>query len=216
MSSTVFDAFDTRRQMTQQYISGTKLDRPQQPQPQPQLMHNNVINDPFAANPGMNGNNMMLSGSFLGNNGGMGYGDAMNGGMQPINLNNNNMNHDDLMQGNSRAAQRNLSIISFGGAGLRGLSFTSERASFGRAMSGLSALSIDWENMEDFDVNVDHSAHINNNGNGNNNSNSPNNRVPESVNGGQGGPAGGSTRRSSLRRSFVANNSDDPHVSFKV
>lgn len=32
---------------------------------------------------------------------------------------------------------------------------------FGRAMSGLSALSIDWENMDDFDVNVDHSAHIN-------------------------------------------------------
>merc|ERR1712157_451536 len=33
---------------------------------------------------------------------------------------------------------------------------------FGRAMSGLSALSIDWENMEDFDVNIDHSSHINN------------------------------------------------------
>lgn len=31
----------------------------------------------------------------------------------------------------------------------------------------LSALSIDWENMEDFDVNVDHSAHINANGNPN-------------------------------------------------
>eukprot|EP01083_Nonionella_stella_P105207 302512_1 len=29
-------------------------------------------------------------------------------------------------------------------------------------MSGLSALSIDWENMEDFDVDVDHSAGINN------------------------------------------------------
>jgi len=34
--------------------------------------------------------------------------------------------------------------------------------SYGRAMSGLSALSIDWENMDDFDVNVDHSEHINN------------------------------------------------------
>merc|ERR1711935_1256511 len=34
--------------------------------------------------------------------------------------------------------------------------------SYGRAMSGLSALSIDWENLEDFDVNVDHSEHINN------------------------------------------------------
>lgn len=42
------------------------------------------------------------------------------------------------------------------------MSLTSE-TNFGRAMSGLSALSIDWENMEDFDVNVDLSAHINNN-----------------------------------------------------
>jgi hypothetical protein len=33
---------------------------------------------------------------------------------------------------------------------------------FGRAMSGLSALSIDWDNMDGFDVNVDHSAHITN------------------------------------------------------
>jgi len=33
---------------------------------------------------------------------------------------------------------------------------------FKRAMSGLSALSIDWENLEDFDVDVDHSACINN------------------------------------------------------
>ena len=29
-------------------------------------------------------------------------------------------------------------------------------------MSGLSALSIDWENLDDFDLEVDHSAHINN------------------------------------------------------
>jgi len=53
---------------------------------------------------------------------------------------------------------RNNSIISFGN---RHMSITSE-TTFGRAMSGLSALSIDWENMDDFDVNVDHSAHINN------------------------------------------------------
>ena len=41
------------------------------------------------------------------------------------------------------------------------MSIASEAETFGRAMSGLSALSIDWENMDDFDVNVDHSAHIN-------------------------------------------------------
>jgi len=59
-----------------------------------------------------------------------------------------------------------------GGGGGGGMSFmrrtsrlrqsvTSE-ARFGRAMSNLSTLSIDWENMEDFDVNIDHSSHINN------------------------------------------------------
>lgn len=41
-------------------------------------------------------------------------------------------------------------------------SVTSNTTTFGRAMSGLSALSIDWENMEDFDINVDHSEGINN------------------------------------------------------
>ena len=40
------------------------------------------------------------------------------------------------------------------------MSIASEET-FGRAMSGLSALSIDWENMDDFDINVDHSAYIN-------------------------------------------------------
>ena len=54
-------------------------------------------------------------------------------------------------------AQRNPSVISYS----RHMSITSE-TTFGRAMSGLSALSIDWENLEDFDVDVDHSAHINN------------------------------------------------------
>mmetsp|Transcript_23159 Transcript_23159/g.50142 ORF Transcript_23159/g.50142 Transcript_23159/m.50142 type:complete len:768 (-) Transcript_23159:83-2386(-) len=53
-----------------------------------------------------------------------------------------------------------MSIGGLGGLG-RHFSLTSE-TQFGRAMSGLSALSIDWENMDDFDVNVDHSAGINN------------------------------------------------------
>jgi hypothetical protein len=211
MCTTIFEAFDTRRQMTQQYLCGAKLDSP--PQIQPQTFHNNTVNDPFATNHGMNDNNMHpLNAGFGHVNGGMnqhgGNGNVARGGIQAVNL--SNMNEEELA-GNSRN-QRNMSVISFGGAGLRGMSFTSERASFGRAMSGLSALSIDWENMEDFDVNVDHSAHINN---GNPNSQSPNNRLPESVN---GGPTGGnpSTRRSSLRRSFVANNNEDAHVSFKV
>jgi hypothetical protein len=79
---------------------------------------------------------------------------------------------------------RNPSIISFGG-NMRQMSITSE-TTFGRAMSGLSALSIDWENMDDFDINVDHSAHINSDG-----------VVPISSIGGGG-------RRSSLRKSYTA------------
>lgn len=90
------------------------------------------------------------------------------------------------------------------------MSLTSE-TTFGRAMSGLSALSIDWENLEDFDVEVDHSAHI---------TNSPS-KLPSD----HPGP-----RRPSIRRSFFAQNtaaaaavatamsgesSEAAHVSFK-
>jgi hypothetical protein len=71
---------------------------------------------------------------------------------------------------------RSTSILSIGGGGLSmGLRGSIGRASnsgrrsgrnseatFGRAMSGLSALSIDWENLEDFDLDVDLSAHIQN------------------------------------------------------
>lgn len=96
-------------------------------------------------------------------------------------------------------AQRNPSVISYGNSGFRQMSLTSE-TTFGRAMSGLSALSIDWENLDDFDVEVDHSAHINNGG-------GPNNREP-------------GARRSSLRRSFMAVEQppqlpEGAHVTFK-
>ena len=64
-----------------------------------------------------------------------------------------------IPMGNS-VASRNPSILSLGA--LRRMSNTSELF-LGRAMSGISVLSIDWENMEDFDVNVDHSEHVNNN-----------------------------------------------------
>lgn len=96
--------------------------------------------------------------------------------------------HEISINNPRRNSQRNPSVISYGN-GLRGMSLTSE-TTFGRAMSGLSALSIDWENLEDFDVEVDHSAHINN---------SP-----------------GGARRSSLRRSVNMGNGDQEHVSFKV
>jgi hypothetical protein len=74
------------------------------------------------------------------------------------------------------------------------MSINSE-TTFGRAMSGLSALSIDWENLEDFDLEVDHSAHINN-------QSSPGNR------------------RTSIRRSVAvpnpASDEGDNQVTFKT
>jgi hypothetical protein len=91
--------------------------------------------------------------------------------------------------GGGRRSMRNPSVISYGNAmrnrdSIRNMSVSSE-ATFGRAMSGLSALSIDWENLEDFDLEVDHSSHINNAAMGNKNDGS--------------GP-----RRSSVRRSFLS------------
>ena len=99
------------------------------------------------------------------------------------------------------------------------MSFASE-VSYGRAMSGLSALSVDWENMDDFDITVDHSAHINNsnpsapigNSGGNDGSLDP---KPIGANG------SGGVRRSSLRVPFTVGgpgpgDSGDQHVSFKV
>ncbi|MGK3739178.1 MAG: hypothetical protein ACI8RD_005737, partial [Bacillariaceae sp.] len=92
--------------------------------------------------------------------------------------------------------------------------------SYGRAMSGLSALSIDWENMDDFDVNVDHSEHINNaaavaaasamgrGGQGN---------VGNVGNRGSGGPRVAS--RSSMRHPSIQSggtDNSDSHVQFKL
>ena len=102
-----------------------------------------------------------------------------------------------------RSSQRNPSIISYGG--LRHMSMNSE-TTFGRAMSGLSALSIDWENLEDFDLEVDHSAHINNS------------QIGNKMGGGGMDPSMNGGRRSSFRRPHHpgAHNPDKEHVSFEV
>ena len=105
---------------------------------------------------------------------------------------------------------RNSSVLSYGNrnsirdgnrGSVRGMSITSE-TTFGRAMSGLSALSIDWENLDDFDLDVDHSAHIN---------------QASSPNGGGGGVG---RRTSATRRSILSTGSQDggngTQVSFKV
>jgi len=69
----------------------------------------------------------------------------------------------ELIQSGRQSGRNSLGSWGNSGFPQRGMSITSTSdVTFGRAMSGLSALSIDWENMEDFDVNVDHSAHINN------------------------------------------------------
>jgi len=214
---------------------------------------NNNMNHPQGMGQGNNNNDM----GYYGNNGGnMGnVPSAIGGGLSHNNLMDHNNqhqpyshhqqqhhNHHGMGQMPMRAsmAQR-ASIISFGGNGLRSMSFASEAASFGRAMSGLSALSIDWENMDDFDINVDHSSHITNDGPANrfpgaggNDNNGPPDTVGVTVTGGPGGdqnggnnnnnsggggpsgPIGGrGGRRSSIRRSFMASG-QDAHVSFKV
>jgi hypothetical protein len=216
MSTSIFEAFDGRRQMVCQFLSGAKLEppperqqnheEPHQQMQQRQQMMNNPFQQPQNVMPqGTHGIQPLNSGMDQ-NHGGMDFFDGSNG-MGAL-----GGNDGEMMMGDRRA-QRNASIISFGGNGLRHMSFTSEAASFGRAMSGLSALSIDWENMDDFDINVDHSSHINSNGAG---GTSTNDGIPSTVNAAPLMGAAG-RRRSSLRRSFVANpDQGDAHVSFKV
>jgi hypothetical protein len=125
------------------------------------------------------------------------------------------------MRGSRR--ERNPSIVSFGNLGNLRMSLTGRMSevSYGRAMSGLSALSIDWENMDDFDINVDHSAHINNSSN-----NSMGVAAAAAAAAGamgsfdMGGGGSGSGRRSSLRQPLMGGApgaaDSDAHVSFKL
>jgi len=73
-----------------------------------------------------------------------------------------NGNGNAGMPQRQQRARQSSRLLSFSGIGGPGRLFSLSETTFGRAMSGLSALSIDWENMDDFDVNVDHSAGINN------------------------------------------------------
>ena len=65
-----------------------------------------------------------------------------------------------IRDGPGRPSGRMSMRMSLGG--MLGRHSLTSNTTFGRAMSGLSALSIDWENMDDFDINVDHSEGINN------------------------------------------------------
>ena len=215
MSISIFDAFENRGLLARQYLAGSKIDPSpaatrviQQEQHmrsrnQPQQFMNEHFNpQPIVQNLAAVG--MSMNGTMVQNSGMDMYGDAAIVG----NLNMagaTGMGDGDFVQ----RAQRNNSIISFGGG--RAMSFG--EASYGRAMSGLSALSIDWENMDDFDINVDHSAHINNGMNpGTQIAGASDPMDPKPIATGTNG------RRSSLRQFMVAGGggSDDAHVSFKV
>ena len=224
MNIAIFDAFDTRGKLVQQHLAGGSLDLPppQQnlivaPQGQQHLM-GDIQPQPIMHN-GMGNMGNLMGGS---NNMADFFGGPVSHSGMPHRLSfalPNGGPSESASFPNQRA-QRNPSILSFGGG--RNMSFASE-ASYGRAMSGLSALSIDWENMDDFDINVDHSAHINN----------PTN--PAASMGGGGlfvdntegmlDPkpiAGNGARRSSLRVPFsvggpaTGGDNNDPHVSFKI
>ena len=204
MGMSIFEAFDERGRQVLRYLTGTAIepavdgghhDQSMLVGHQPQELS---LNDQYHAQPigmGMNGgmNMFFAPGSGVGGNMNMsGYNGTYDGGVS------------------GQRTKRNSSILSFGG---RAHSFG--EASYGRAMSGLSALSIDWENMDDFDLNVDHSAHINNDGM---DPTPPLQAVGfvadvSPVGGGDSG-----NKHSSIRQFMVggSDGTNDAHVSFKL
>lgn len=214
MTSSIMDAFDHRGMMVLQFLSGSSPMPNGMMDPGQPLMVNDIqpLND--SAGMGMD---------LFGGAGGMeqlaahfGVGD-----MRPQPL----AGGGNVMRASRR--ERNPSIVSFGNLGnnLRmSLSGRMSEVSYGRAMSGLSALSIDWENMEDFDINVDHSSHINTN---NNNANALSAAAAAAASA-MGGfdmdpkPMGGAgARRSSMRQPIMGSGPGglpdlDSHVSFKI
>ena len=214
MSPAIFDAFENRGMLARRYLAGAQIEAAAAPnhalheqeahlhsRHQPQQM----MNDQFQPQPIMQNNGGLNMNGPMGENPGMDlFGAPMVGNMNNFQ---NGLNDGDFP---SQRAQRNPSIISFGGG--RAMSFG--EASYGRAMSGLSALSIDWENMDDFDINVDHSAHINN---GMNPGGPMGGGVVDPMMDPKPIGGGGNGRRSSLRQFMVAGGgNDDAHVSFKV
>jgi hypothetical protein len=214
MTPSIFDAFHARGVAVQQYLAGSML------LSQPQMMNGHFqqgmqplnLNDiqPLHDTAGI-GMDLFGGGGMESLAPGVGGGDM----------------RMPLAGGNSMRSsrrERNPSIVSFGNLGNLRMSLTGRMSevSYGRAMSGLSALSIDWENMDDFDINVDHSAHINNT-----NSNGMGIAAAAAVaTGAMGsfdmdpkGVSGSGGRRSSMRQPLMGGTSgteNDAHVSFKL
>jgi hypothetical protein len=203
MTNSLFDVFEGRGMAVQQYLSGNFV------------MSNGMMDD---------GQPLMVNDiQPLNDSGGMGmdlFGGA--GGMEHLaaSLGGGDMRPHMAIGGHlmgSSRRERNPSIVSFGNLGNLRMSLTGRMSeiSYGRAMSGLSALSIDWENMEDFDINVDHSEHIN----ANNNAalGAAATAAANAMGGFELGAVG--ARRSSMRHPLVSGGpgaDGDAHVSFKV
>lgn len=221
MTSSVFDAFDIRGMAVHQCLSGGQQLAMQNMQQQPQAIMNGQYHQQ------QQGQQVMLNDMQPINDTGIGMGmDIFGGGgvmdhHHGMGLGGHSGHGGDIrgghMMGSSRR-ERNPSIISFGNR--MSLTGRMSEVSYGRAMSGLSALSIDWENMDDFDINVDHSAHINN-GIGGHQMGGTGTAV-----GAMGGyelefkPMGGvGGRRSSMRQPLMSGGpatENDAHVSFKI
>jgi hypothetical protein len=215
MTNALLDAFDARGMAVHLFLSGNATMSNGEIDSEEPLMVNDI--------------------QPLNDSGGMGmdlFGGA--GGMEQlaVHLGATDMRQQPLGGGGNvmRAyrRERNPSIVSFGNLANLRMSLTGRMSevSYGRAMSGLSALSIDWENMEDFDINVDHSAHINTN-NHNNNALGAAAAAAASAMGGYDmdpKPFGShGTRRSSMRQSLMGVGDGgggvtdlDAHVSFKI
>jgi len=181
MNNALLDAFEARAIAVRRYLSG---EIPQQKSQPPQQI---IMNNPFQqqGQTGMMNDIQPLNGAS-----GIGMGMDMFGGAGGMENLIASMNGTpgagggDLrgsigglgnMRNQPQQQQQNPPVVSFGNhrMSLMGqlqqnpnqrmsLMGRMSEVSYGRAMSGLSALSIDWENMDDFDVNVDHSEHINN------------------------------------------------------
>lgn len=156
MTNAVFDTFDSRGMLVHQVLSGGKLEGLANGQPHHQMMNGMMMGDsdlaPLNDAVGMGGMDGMFGPGGVEMENAIAASAAANlagggGGLRASRI------------GSQRGA-RNSSVISFGNHRMS-LTGRMSEVSYGRAMSGLSALSIDWENMDDFDIDVDHSAHIN-------------------------------------------------------
>jgi hypothetical protein len=212
MKSSIFDAFETRAMSVHQYLAGNKQMRMQNMQQQQQVDNGQYHRQ--------QGQQVMLNDIQPLNDTGMGM--DLFGGSGAMHHHHGMAHGGDLRGGNAMLSlrrERNPSIISFGNHRMS-LNGRMSEVSYGRAMSGLSALSIDWENMDDFDINVDHSEHINNGMGGHQMGQAA---VAVGAMGGydlepkQIGGSGG--RRSSMRQHLMLGGpgaESDSHVSFKL